>query len=65
MNLYRSDIFARIADPVNRVFARLDQNRGLRSIVSVLTVSFWLLVIACVLWLWGTIDLQSGLSSGN
>jgi len=65
MNLYRNGIFARIADPVTRVFSRLDRNGGFRSFVSVLVVSFWLIVIACVLWLWGTIDLKSGVSSGN
>jgi len=28
-------------------------------------VSFWLIVFACLLWMWGIVDLKSGVSSGN
>ena len=65
MSTHRIELLARIANSANRFYASLVQTGGYQRIASVLTVGFWLIVLAFVLWLWGAIDLTSGVSSGS
>lgn len=62
---HRIDLLARIANSFNRFYSTLVQSDGFHRIATVLTVGFWLIVLAFVLWLWGIIDLKSGVSSGS